>query len=201
MTLLLLLLLFSGVLIRKIWPKWDSAWYRLGSLLYARCVTGSTKFGALYYSLSTVSNCRFFEIPLKLSNGCKSMDNFSLVDSTQFNCNALLCLLILRSSIAKLFFVRWFYAVRSQSSFLLEVWQNPRNLAHSTILRVWVSGFNRHLDSLQYQCFYDCPMSKGIWCIHCIFCIRCIRFEGPRKLVWLLSLTAWSLKSRLPGCW
>ena len=44
------------------------------------------------------------------------MDNFSLVDSTQFNCNALLCLLILRSSIAKLFFVRWFYAVRLQSS-------------------------------------------------------------------------------------
>ena len=112
----ILRMFFPGVLIRKIWPKWDSAWYRLGSLLYARCVTGSTKFGALYYSLSTVSNCRFFEIPLKLSNGCKSMDNFSLVDSTQFNCNALLCLLILRSSIAKLFFVRWFYAVRLQSS-------------------------------------------------------------------------------------
>ena len=126
-------------------------------------------------------------------------DPRNLVHSTALRVQFQIDALILRSWVAKLFFARWFYAVQSQSFSLFEVWQNPRNLAHSTILRVWVSGFNRHLDSLQYQCFYDCPMSKGIWCIHCIFCIRCIRFEGPWKLVWLLSLTAWSLKSRLPG--
>ena len=172
MTLLLLLLLFSGVLIRKIWPKWDSAWYRLGSLLYARCVTGSTKFGALYYSLSTVSNCRFFEIPLKLSQWTTSrllilrslivtlffvcwfyavrlQSSSSFVDSTQLDRKALFCSLILRSSVAKLLFVwgvtksKKFGALYYPSSMGFRFQSSLRFTSISTFL--WLSNVQRYL--------------------------------------------------------
>ena len=88
-------------------------------------------------------------------------------------------------------------------SSMLDVWPNPGQSDHSTTL--WVPRrFGFQLSSLRFTLWLSSnqsflQLSKCIWCIHCIFCIRWIRFEGPWKLVWLLSLTAWSLKSRLPG--